>query len=330
MMDIVKPYPLSFKPFMMEKIWGGGRLKKWNRNIAHGLNIGETWEISDVKGKESIIANGKLKGLGFGNFFKTYLHHWFPSLIQQPFPLLIKLIDAMDDLSVQVHPDDSLAKALHSDPWGKTEMWYILETTRQSKIYCGLNKDISIQQFSEDAGFISKYLKTYSSQVNDAFYIPAGTVHAIGAGNLLLEVQRNSDRTYRIYDWDRVDKEGHKRELHLDQAKLVRPIQSQDHYIPDAPLSEDISSKEIVKCPWFCVRKNIRNNNHLKMDDYLLGRNVILFCQSGNGTIVADDVIYPFISGSIYLVAETIKNWTIDADPLMEWISITEFENVES
>jgi mannose-6-phosphate isomerase len=203
-------------------VWGGGKLKKLYHKDA-GDRIGESWEISGVKNHVSVIANGVYQGKDL-NFLTA---HFGASLLGKKvvaqygleFPLLFKLIDAKEDLSVQLHPDDAVANKRHNS-LGKTEMWYILNADSDARLILGFkehtNKEVYLDQLSK--GKITEILKEVPVKEGDAFFIQPGTVHAIGAGIVLAEIQQTSDITYRIYDWDRPDVNGEKRELHTEEA----------------------------------------------------------------------------------------------------------------
>ncbi len=214
--------PLFFDPYFEEKIWGGTALKTiLNKNIPSN-HTGESWEISSVKNKESHVKSGFFKGMPVSLLWNLFDRELWGSEIKRSyrnFPLLVKYIDANDDLSVQVHPDDQLASELHNS-CGKTEMWRIISAQPGAALYIGFKtgttEDIFLRHLK--AGTLKNILNRIPVKAKEMFYIPAGTVHAIGKGILLAEVQQTSDLTYRIYDWNRVDQEGKRRELHMERA----------------------------------------------------------------------------------------------------------------
>lgn len=222
-MKEMKPnlYPLKFDPILKQKVWGGDKLNLLlNKN--EGENIGESWEISDVDQNVSIVQNGSLKGQSLKWLLQNYKEKLVGPSYQHfgdKFPLLFKFIDAKEDLSVQVHPEDSLARERHNS-FGKTEMWYVLDGEKDSRLIVGFKKKVTLGDYqkalSEEK--ITDLLNSETVQKGDAFMILPGTVHAIGAGVLLAEIQQTSDITYRIYDWDRPDTDGNMRELHNDLA----------------------------------------------------------------------------------------------------------------
>ncbi len=217
-------YPIKFRPRLKETLWGGKTLgMSYGKKADETKNIGESWEISGLSGDSSIVSNGFLKGNTLEEIIEVYMGDLVGDGVYEKFgtefPLLIKLIDARDTLSVQVHPDDELAAERHH-AWGKTEMWYILEAADDSVIYTGFREKTSREEYLSHLSqkSINKLINASKASPGDVFFIPAGMVHAIGAGILLAEIQQTSDITYRIYDWDRVDSAGKARELHTELA----------------------------------------------------------------------------------------------------------------
>ena len=215
-------YPLKFEPVLKEKVWGGNKLAKFFGK--QDLNkAGESWEISGVAGNVSVVANGSLKGKSLVHLIQEYDAQLLGNRVYKTFgynfPLLFKFIDAKDDLSVQLHPNDQLAKK-HHDSFGKTEMWYVLQAEKDARIILGFNSSMNETKYSQkiSENKITDILHSENVKTGDSFLIEPGTVHAIGAGVVLAEIQQTSDVTYRIYDWDRPGINGDFRELHLDLA----------------------------------------------------------------------------------------------------------------
>lgn len=216
-------YPLKFKPILKEKIWGGDKLKYKVDTDYENHPIGESWEVSGVEGSISVVENGRLEGRSL----QDLLHKFKGELVgnrvyekfEEDFPILIKFIDAKDDLSVQLHPDDLLAKQRHGS-FGKTEMWYILETEDKASLVLDFKEKITATEYQEilNNNQLKSALNIVKVNPGDAFFIKPGLVHAIGAGVLLAEIQQTSDITYRLYDWDRKDNNNNERELHTDLA----------------------------------------------------------------------------------------------------------------
>jgi len=217
-------YPIKFKPVLKETIWGGKNLKaRYAKNGKPGSKIGESWEICGLNGESSVVDNGFLKGNSLQEIIEIYMGDLIGdepyNRFGNEFPLLIKFIDASDTLSIQVHPDDKMASERHH-AWGKTEMWYIIDAEKDSVIYTGFIKKTSKEEYLKhlDNKTIPDLVNATPVKPGDAFFIPAGMVHAIGAGVVLTEIQETSDITYRIYDWDRTDKSGKPREMHTELA----------------------------------------------------------------------------------------------------------------
>lgn len=228
-------YPLKFYPVYKNMIWGGRNIAtKFDRKIPHG-NIGESWEICCREDGMSVVSNGRLKEKTLEVLISEYKESLLGTLVynqgsHHSFPLLIKIIDATDRLSVQVHPDDTYA-AKHNDS-GKTELWYVLDAEPGAGLIYGLKEGLTKEAFVQalDEGDIKKTLNRIPITRGDTLYIPSGTVHAILEGALIAEIQQNSNVTYRLYDWDRLDKDGKPRELHVEDAINVidfdRPLNS--------------------------------------------------------------------------------------------------------
>ena len=217
-------YPIKFKPFLKETIWGGSSLhEKYGKESKPGHLIGESWEINGMSGESSVVANGFLKGNTLEEIIEIYMGDLVGDgpfeKFGSEFPLLIKFIDARDTLSIQVHPDDKLAFERHH-AWGKTEMWYVIEAESDALIYTGFKKETTKEEYLRylDAKRLQELINATVARPGDTFFIPAGMVHAIGAGVILTEIQQTSDITYRIYDWGRVDASGNQREMHTELA----------------------------------------------------------------------------------------------------------------
>lgn len=229
-------YPLLFEQDLHEPVWGGKRLKPFKGMPAdENDKIGESWEVSAVKGRESVVANGPLKGKRLDELISTYkellLGKKVTAMYGETFPLLVKFIDAERDLSIQVHPDNELAMARHGC-FGKTEMWYVMDAVPGAKLYCGFDSQISKYEYAKrvEDHSLCEVLREYPIQKGDVFYIPAGRVHAICGGSLIAEVQQSSDITYRIFDYGRLGLDGKPRELHTELAKDAIDFSVEDDY----------------------------------------------------------------------------------------------------
>ncbi len=219
---------MLFDPIFQERIWGGRRLKdEFGKEIPAGLKIGESWELVDRPEAQSVVREGPLKGVSLHQLWNNHREEIFGNARSAPrFPLLIKLLDARETLSLQVHPPAHIAPHLHGEP--KTEFWYVAKADQGAKIYAGLRATTSPEEFNHSIanGNLTAHIHSMPVKDGDSIFLPAGRFHAIGAGNLLVEIQQNSDTTYRVYDWDRVDDSGQPRELHIEQA--LRCIDFQD------------------------------------------------------------------------------------------------------
>lgn len=262
---MIKKEPIRFIPYLKSVIWGGEKICKYKGIEQSEANIGESWEISAVPGHESIVADGPYKGMCITDLIDSFGPELLGKEVMErydsKFPLLVKLIDANDNLSVQVHPDDVLAKKRH-DSLGKTEMWYIIDTDSGAKIYSGLNRELTADQYVErvEKNTIEEVLAVHDSHPGDVFFLPAGRVHSIGKGNLLAEVQESSDITYRIYDYDRRDAKGNPRELHTELAKDAIDYTYYDDY-KSAPTDSNLADVEIAKCDHFTVNRILLDGN---------------------------------------------------------------------
>ena len=247
---------LKLKPVCKDYLWGGNRLaKEFNKNTPYEITA-ESWEISANKNGKSIIKNGEYSRLNLEELFsKENLRKEIfgnKTINLKEFPILIKFIDANKNLSVQVHPDNEYARK-YENSLGKTEMWYIMDCNEDSKIVCGVNEDINKEQLEKivRSGKIKEGLKYINVQKGDSILIKPGTIHAIMEGTLICEIQQNADLTYRVYDWDRVDKNGKSRELHIDKALDVINLNN----VPNKVQSEEIENQNLVDCEFFKTDK---------------------------------------------------------------------------
>jgi mannose-6-phosphate isomerase len=278
-------YPLKFETVLKEKVWGGDALvKRFNKEASANARIGESWEISSVSGNLSVVSNGFLAGNNIQELLEVYMGDIAGDTVYEKFgdefPLLIKLIEAREDLSIQVHPGDKLAKERHN-AYGKTEMWYILESEKDAKIYTGFKNGVTKEIYQEaiEKGTLPEILNVEISKPGDVFFTPAGRIHAIGAGNVLVEIQQTSDITYRIFDWNRKSTGKEKRELHTDLA-----LDAIDFSVAGTGKTEvemlDRVSKKLVECEYFNTNL-LRLDNVLKKEYYLIDSFVIYICTEG-------------------------------------------------
>lgn len=250
-------YPLRFTPLYQYRLWGGSKLKDVLGKKDAPDMTGESWEISGVEDNQSIVKEGFLEGNDLQELIEVYMGDLVGDAVYEKhgteFPLLIKLIDAHEVLSVQVHPDDALAAKRHQ-AYGKTEMWHVIQADPGSVIYTGFNREISREEFltQVEQKRIQEVLNVESVKAGDAFFIPAGRVHAIGAGILLAEIQQTSDITYRIFDWNRLEKNGRPRTLRADLATDAIDFKHYPSYRTDYPACTNRPSP-IITCPFFTV-----------------------------------------------------------------------------
>ncbi len=291
----MKPY--KFKPYLKTTLWGGDRIAPYKGITTAQPNIGESWEISCVPGHESIsIDRGLIDDVDVGLTLTQLIDKYKGRLVGQSiyrrfgnaFPLLVKFIDSRQDLSVQVHPDDELAMQRHGCP-GKTEMWYIIRSDMGAKIYAGLKESITPADYErlakaqpEDGHSpMQDVIATHEAHDGDLFFLPAGRLHAIGAGNFLAEIQETSDITYRVYDFDRKDANGQPRELHIDQAKDAIDYRVWPSYRSSYDSTKPIS--QLISCPHFVVHRVVVQV--ARQVDFHCDSFVVVMCLWGDANI---------------------------------------------
>jgi len=312
-------YPLFFKPVYKDYLWGGDRiLKTFNRIEPSGV-YAESWELSDRTDGMSIITNGPLKDQSLHDVINSYGKDLFGSQASfDRFPLLLKLIDAHDNLSIQVHPDDSHAKTHGGE--AKTEAWYILDATEDAVIYAGFNDHYSQEEIDEklDTRDIIAMMNTIPVEKGDVIFIPGGRLHAIGKGCFILEIQQNSNTTYRVYDWDRTDSEGRPRELHLSQAKQVIHYEDvKDPRLTPTLLEETPSFKQwsLLSSSFFEIEKFLIRSS---LDWSQTNQFDILFFRSGTGTLKWKDGTHPIEKGMTCLLPAEIESVELDVEEDLE------------
>ncbi len=288
-------YPLVFEPIYKEVVWGGSMLKTHLKRTLpkSDVPIGESWEISDREGSESVISNGELKGWSIRKLLQKYEKAIVgESYRGGRFPLLVKLIDAGKRLSLQVHPDEHAARAIPgAEP--KTEMWYVVAAKPSAKIFAGLKSNCTQSQFlaSINSTEIETFLQAFPATPGDAYFINAGRVHAIGAGTLLLEIQQNSNTTFRISDWGRLGADGKPRELHVEEA--IRSINFMDRKTPriagvSSPADYNRKFPIINRCPYFRVDELRIVETYLDRTD----RNSFHILSAINGNITVNSLAH--------------------------------------
>lgn len=304
-------YPLKFKTIYKDKIWGGQKINTYlGKDFSPLPNCGETWEISGVKSDVSVVENGPLAGKSLDTLLSSFKSELVGQTVYErfgnEFPLLVKFIDANDDLSIQVHPDDKLAKERHNS-FGKTEMWYVIQADEGSTLISGFNQQTDESTYLQklNSGKINDILNKETVEAGDVFFLPAGRVHTIGKGLLIAEIQQTSDITYRIYDFDRVDDKGNKRELHTDEALAAIDYNVYPEYKSpyDKKVNEPVT---VVTCEYFTT--NILEFTKATERDYsAIDSFVIHVCVDGEYTLKCDDTTLNVKMGDSILIPATAK-----------------------
>ena len=307
-------YPLKFKPILKPTIWGGRKLKsKLGKTLGEIETCGESWEISSVANNISEVAEGPLVGEKLTDLIEEYKGdlvggHVYAKF-NNMFPLLIKFIDAKEKLSIQVHPDDELARERHNS-FGKTEMWYVVDADDGASLISGFNKPTNKAEYLEkfNSGKLMDLLNNESAKKDDVFFLPAGRVHTIGQGLLIAEIQQTSDITYRIYDFDRVDKEGNKRDLHVQEALAAIDFNYYEDY--KTIYNDTGIETNLVSCDYFvCNRLNV--DEPLSKDYSRIDSCIILMVLEGGGDIKTFQGTYSYSTGDTYLIPACISEISI-------------------
>jgi mannose-6-phosphate isomerase len=312
-------YPLKFEPILKEKIWGGDSLARYYGKQTGGLkNIGESWELSAVSDNLSVISNGFLAGNNIEEIIEVYMGDITGESVFEKFgnefPLLIKLIEARDDLSVQVHPGNELAKERHK-AYGKTEMWYILQSEKDAKIYTGFSKAVTRDSYINALknNSIPDIMNIEIADPGDTFFTPAGRIHAIGAGIVLAEIQQTSDITYRIYDWGRKDDKGKSRELHTDLALEAIDFNAAGKSKIKKVLQKNIL-ENLIRCEFFDTNI-IQFNEHITRDYTLIDSFVVYICTEGGFLITLEDKSEKIVKGETVLIPAMIGDVVLVPEP---------------
>jgi len=313
---------LKFDPIYKEKIWGGQKIHtELGKDYGHLANCGESWEVSGVPGDVSVVATGPFKGQSLTDLLHMYKGELVGEKVYEKFgdifPLLVKFIDANDDLSVQVHPDDKLAAERHNS-FGKTEMWYIIQADEGAGLISGFNRTLTKDTYLEyfRAGKIMEILNREKAKKGDVFFLPAGRVHTIGKGLLLAEIQQTSDITYRIFDFNRKDKYGKTRELHTEEAVDAFDYTHYNEY--KTACSPRINEPVVIaECPYFTTTL-LHYNQTVSRTYEELDSFVILLCTEGGMTVKSafgeiivckgETILVPAIIDSVELIPEESFN----------------------
>lgn len=308
----MKYYPLQFEPILKERIWGGEKLKTVLHKPITSKITGESWELSTVEGDVSVVANGEWKGKslttlidGFPNeILGTKVHARFG----KQFPLLFKYLDAREDLSIQVHPNDELARKRHNS-FGKTEMWYVMQADVDARIIVGFKEKSNPAEYLENLKnkTLLSLLDDVKVNAGDVFFLETGTVHAIGAGLVVAEIQQTSDITYRLYDFDRVDAQGKTRELHVDlalEAINYNKIETKKEY------SQNVNQcNTVVDCPYFTT-------NFIPLDGVISASKsgetfTVYMCVEGAFEIMYDNSKMLYVKGDTVLLPAGMNSFAL-------------------
>lgn len=311
--------PLLLRPSGKDYLWGGNRLNDEFEKQMRISPLAETWECSTHPDGPSYVVGGEYDGMELAEVLRRHpeylgLRHQGESTL----PILIKFIDAKQDLSVQVHPTDEYAKEHENGQSGKTEMWYVLDAGREASLVYGLNQRCTKEEIRQSIaeGTVMQYLQKVPIHKDDVFFIQAGTIHAIGAGALVAEIQENSNLTYRLYDYDRVGKDGKKRELHIDKALEVADLNSSAE--PRQPLrvlkyQQGVASELLTRCKYFEVYRMLVNTErrqkvHYRADEIAFR---VLLCVHGCGAITYEGGEITFYKGDCIFVPASSVTLTI-------------------
>ncbi len=308
-------YPLKFQPILKSSSWGGERIIPYKALESKQTKVGESWELSGIRGDESIVSSGDLVGKTITELTRNYKAELVGKenykRFGDEFPLLIKFIDAKEDLSIQVHPNDKLAAERHGS-MGKTEMWYVIDATPEARLRPGFARQISAEEYVESVenNTVAEALKEYNVSCGDLFFLPAGRVHSIGSGCFIMEIQQTSNITYRIYDFNRTTAEGNKRVLHTELAKEAIDYTPLDDYRTQYDKGVKNKPVKMVEC------------DHFKSDIYQLTESkrvelsnldsfVILICVDGKSDIECDGYHTKMKHGETLLLPATAQNIVI-------------------
>ena len=319
----MKFYPLTFTPILKDRIWGGTKLKSYLNKSIVSETTGESWEISTVPGDISVVASGVFEGKNINEIIDLHpteiLGKSVIARFGKQFPLLFKFIDAKEDLSIQLHPNDELAKQRHNS-FGKTEMWYVMQADETARLVVGFKNDSNPKEYLEklaDKKLIS-LLEEYPVKKGDVFFLETGTIHAIGAGVVLAEIQQTSDVTYRIYDWDRVDVNGKGRELHTELA-----LEAINYYKTHSKIEyseEPNQSTKVVDCPYF-------KTNIIALQDRFIWKKskdafTVFMCTNGQFELILNGEIMRYQMGDTILIPAIIDHLTLKGKATVLEISI--------
>lgn len=328
-------YPLRFQPIFRRYLWGGRRLATELGKDIGDETCAESWEVVDRPEANSVVINGELAG----QTLHELIQHSGPELLGQAiyqqinrqelpeslrgrFPLLLKFLDANKTLSVQVHPDDAAGMKKETPDMGKTEAWYVMGADEGSAIYGGLKKGVGRDELANaiETRKTNEVLHTFQPNPGDCVFVPAGTVHAIGEGLLIAEIQQCSDTTYRLFDWNRVDADGNERDLHIQQALEVTDYQRGPVHPQPATVRDDDRVGELVSCNKFVIRRWTLTNDSVEID--MGGSFRLLMITEGQLKVHKDPTDSPLVKGQSILVPASLGSVTLECDSSCELLEI--------
>ena len=316
-------YPLKFKNIFKSVVWGGEKIAPFKGVNTQQKNIGESWALSGVKGNESVVAEGPLAGRTITSLAEEYkgalLGEKVYAATGTEFPLLIKFIDARDDLSIQVHPDDKLAAERHNGSKGKTEMWYVVQADEKAHLMSGLNKEITPEEYAAKVAdnTITDVLHDYDVHDGDVFFLPAGRIHSIGSGCFIAEIQQTSDITYRIYDFGRLGLDGKPRELHTELSKAaIDYTVLPDYKTPYQSIKDQ--ENELVSCKYFTTSL-YELDKEVTKDMSGLDSFVIAICVEGSGSLTDSEAnAVSLRQGETVLIPACSRSFTLHPEGSMK------------
>ena len=319
-------YPLKFKPIFKDKIWGGEKVKTlYGLNFAPLPNCGEVWSLSGYPENISLVQNGFLAGNDLNEIIEVYMGDLLGEKVfekfGEEFPLLIKLIDSNDWLSIQVHPGDELAQKRHNAN-GKTEMWYALDAEKGAELISGFNKKITKEEYLKHLQdkSLKEILNFEKVTTGDVFYMPAGRVHALGPGLVIAEIQQTSDLTYRIYDFDRVDDEGNSRQLHNDLALDAIDFNFYPNY-KTKYLQKQNQTVSLVKSPYF-ITNLLDFDKPIEKDYTSLDSFVIYLCTKGSCKVITASHEEHLVMGDTMLLPASLSEIQIEPSPSAKLLEV--------
>ncbi len=316
---------LKFHPLLRETLWGGRQIALFKGISCENPYIGESWELSGVAGKESVVCGGEFDGMPLSEVINRHGEALLGSKILarfgNEFPLLIKFIDTHEDLSVQVHPDDTMARKRHGTR-GKNELWYVIQAKPGSRLYSGFKEEFSPEAYDQAlaTGSIMEHLRSHEAKPGDLFFLPAGRIHAIGAGLLIAEIQETSDITYRIYDYNRLDRSGKRRELHTELARQALTFHSETEYRTHYDPQQN-HPVELIDCKHFTTTLHDLTASETR-DLSSIESFVALVVLQGAGVLHdADGEAYSLRQGETLLIPASTHRITLTPQPHLKYLS---------